>query len=451
LYLVKSFFKALFLNFLYLLILASWFILQNPVPISYFYNSCQNILGLLKEAHMLTYSYMTYNSNKGSQKSHNQAEETLENLLDNAIVKDLCTGIAAAVSIDGRLLWSHCSGFTARKGSTAFHYIENYDQAPNAIIAPIDPETRFDVASMTKPFSTSLLILKALQAGALNLQDCIGKYLPELNYRAGQIPLLALLTHTSGLPAIPALHSFFADSSRLDRNLAFERLFSIEPEFAIGEHVIYSCTGYIILGVLLERISGMLLGELFQKEIAAPLKLVQASFAKNIQKSGEPKPLDNAVATEYCPWRNRRIQGQVHDESSYCLGGHSGNAGLFLSLKDAITLGNFIMQEGAFDGNHILKPEIIQLLWREYTHGLEERRSLGFKLHDSTTADGPLWPAQSFGHTGFVGTSIFFEPKRRLFAILLTNRVYFGREKTADSILAFRREFHSRVWRAFAE
>jgi len=148
------------------------------------------------------------------------------------------------------------------------------------VIAPIDPETRFDVASMTKPLSTSLLILKALQAGALSLQDCIGNYLPQLNYRTGQIPLLALLTHTSGLPAIPALHRFFVDSSRLDRNLAFERLFSIEPEFASGQHVIYSCTGYILLGALLERISGMLLGELFQKEIAAPLRLGHASLSK---------------------------------------------------------------------------------------------------------------------------------------------------------------------------
>ena len=210
---------------------------------------------------------MTYNSNKGSQKSHNQAEETLENLLDNAIAKDLCTGIAAAVSIDGRLLWSHCSGFTAREELALSKPVENDGKASNSIISPVDPYTRFDVASMTKPLSTSLLILKALQAGALSLQDSLGKYLPEVNYRTGQIPLLALLTHSSGLPAIPALHSFFADSGRLDRSLALEKLFSIEPQFAIGKHVVYSCTGYIFLGVLLERISGMLLGELFQKEI----------------------------------------------------------------------------------------------------------------------------------------------------------------------------------------
>jgi len=400
---------------------------------------------------MLTYLFMTYNKNKGSSHRHNPTEESLENLIKDALSKSLCTGIAAAVSMDDKLFWSHCSGFTAREEPAAAQSIENHDQASKVVIAPIDAETRFDVASMTKPLSTSLLILKALQAGALDLKDPLGKYLPELNYKTGQIPILALLTHTSGLPAIPALHSLFPDSERLDRNRAFEKLFSIEPEFAIGRHVVYSCTGYIFLGVLLERISGMLLGELFQKEIGTLLRLGQASFAESIGTSGEPKPLGNAVATEYCPWRHRRIQGQVHDESSYCLGGHSGNAGLFLSLNDAMAMGNFIMQEGAFNGNQILKPEIIQLLWREYTPGLEERRSLGFKLHDSTTIDGPLWPPQSFGHTGFVGTSIFFEPQRRIFSILLTNRVYFGREQTTDSIFAFRREFHSRVWRAFAE
>jgi len=144
------------------------------------------------------------------------------------------------------------------------------------------------------------------------------------------------------------------------------------------------------------------------------------------------------------------MHGQVHDESAYCLGGHSGNAGLFLSLKDGLILGDFILKEGVYKGKQILKPEISRLLWREHTPGLEERRTIGFRLHDNNTADGPLWPPQAFGHTGFTGTSIFFEPKRQLVAMLFTNRVYYGRDTTANAIIALRREFHTKVWRLFS-
>ena len=144
------------------------------------------------------------------------------------------------------------------------------------------------------------------------------------------------------------------------------------------------------------------------------------------------------------------MRGQVHDESAYCLGGHSGNAGLFLSLDDALILGKLILEDGSYNGKQLFKPGMLRLLQEERTQGLEERRAIGFRLHDNGTADGPLWPAQAFGHTGFTGTSIFFEPQKKMFVILFTNRVYYGRDATANAIVALRKEFHSRVWRVFA-
>lgn len=139
---------------------------------------------------------MTYNKNKGSHHRHNPTEESLDNLIKDALSE--------------KPLYRHCGcsfhgwqaplvalfpDSTAREEPAAAQSIENHDQASKVVIASIDAETRFDVASMTKPLSTSLLILKALQAGALDLKDPLGKYLPELNYKTGQIPILALLTH----------------------------------------------------------------------------------------------------------------------------------------------------------------------------------------------------------------------------------------------------------------
>ncbi len=368
-------------------------------------------------------------------------------LVERAITRNLCQrrgGVGA-----GKTLWSYCSGKTGEE-ETPLQEGEGIEVLARTSPAPITFQTRFDAASLTKPLSTALLTLKALQAGALNLDDTIKKFLPALNQRTGEIPLIALLTHTGGMPAIPALQRYFPDPAHLDRDVAFSRLFSIEPESPAGRHVMYSCTGYMLLGAVLERISGMLIGRLFQQEIAGPLNLPRATFAQGTLASGEPVPLENTVETEFCPWRKKRMRGQVHDESAYCLGGHSGNAGLFLSLEDALILGNLILQEGAHNGKQIFKPEIMQLLQREHTRGLEERRTIGFRLHDNDTADGPLWPAQAFGHTGFTGTSIFFEPKRRLLAILFTNRVYYGRDATADAIVAFRRAFHTKVWHVFS-
>jgi len=363
--------------------------------------------------------------------------DSLETLLDEAVSRNLCTGAASAVAVGGTTRWSYCVGSTGREATSSSQ-------------TSITPETRFDAASLTKPLSTALLTLKAFQAGALRLDDPIEKFLPEVNQKTRKIPLVALLTHTAGMPAIPALQRYFSDTTHLDRKSAFLKLFLIEPELSIRQHVWYSCTGYMLMGAILERISGMLVGKLFQQEIARPLNLPQATFALDVSRSGEPVPLDDTVATEFCPWRQKRMHGQVHDESAYCLGGHSGNAGLFLSLKDGLILGDFILKEGVYKGKQILKPEISRLLWREHTPGLEERRTIGFRLHDNNTADGPLWPPQAFGHTGFTGTSIFFEPKRQLVAMLFTNRVYYGRDTTANAIIALRREFHTKVWRLFS-
>lgn len=378
----------------------------------------------------------------------------LDSLFDSAISNKLCTGAAGAVSIDGKIVWSRCAGKTRLENDEAGSArdkagLTRDKSADFSSPAPITPLTRFDAASLTKPLATALLVMKAVESGLLDLDAPLGKYLPEIHAQAAHIPLIAILTHTGGMPAIPALERFFPDSARLDRQKALAQLFSIRPEFAAGRHVVYSCTGYMLAGAMLERISGMLLGALFEQEIARPLALSCAAFAPGILDSGEPSAFEGAAQTEFCPWRKRRMDGQVHDESAYCLGGHSGNAGLFLSLEDTLVLGNLFLHEGISRGKQILRPETMRAMLQERTMGLEERRSIAFKLHGEDTADGSLWPAQSFGHTGFTGTSIFFEPGRKLMAVLLTNRVYYGREATAAPIVAFRKEFHSSVWRTF--
>jgi CubicO group peptidase (beta-lactamase class C family) len=250
------------------------------------------------------------------------SEDSLDLLIDRALGNKTFPAIACGVWIDEHPTFLRYAGFADPLGSACSN------------LEPITGKTLFDVASLTKPCATVLLTLRANEASSIDINRTVGFYLPDINSRMADIPVHSLLTHTSGLPAIPALERHFLSSHSLERTAATTELFAIEPERTHGEHVSYSCTGYMLLGLILERISGTLLGELYQKEIAGPLRLPWATFAPGISRSGEPLALAGTAATEICGWRKRRIRGQVHDESAYCLGGHSGNAGLFATLED---------------------------------------------------------------------------------------------------------------------
>ena len=361
------------------------------------------------------------------------ATEPLELIIDRAIEDKTFPGIACGVWIEGRPRFVRCAGNTADPLSAETEGFE-----------PVGEKTLFDAASLTKPLATALLVLKAAEAGFLDMERRVGHYVPDVCPRTARIPVSALLTHTSGLPAIPSIERRFPSPPLLERELAAAELLAIEPEADYGEHVVYSCTGYMLLGLLLERVFGELIGNLYRREIAGPLRLPRAGFAPGISPSGEPLAISGAAPTEFCAWRGRRIRGQVHDESAYCLGGHAGNAGLFLSLEDAFITGSMLLQGGSTsEGRPFLKETSIADIMTEKTQGLEERRSFGFRLHDEGTFEGSLWEPSSLGHTGFTGTSVFIAPDRGLLAVALTNRVYYGREETAQKIIDFRKAFHS--------
>ncbi|HWR13096.1 MAG TPA: serine hydrolase domain-containing protein [Rectinemataceae bacterium] len=372
-----------------------------------------------------------------------KGRDSLDALIDEALLDRTFPGIACGIWIDGHPEYLRCVGFA----DPALAYP---DSAGSAKAGPIAMDTLFDAASLTKPLATSLLVMKAREAGAIDIDKTAGHYLPGLQPLTAGIPLHRLLTHTSGLPAIPAIERRFPSPSSLDRDDAISELCAIRPERSCGEAVVYSCAGYMILGLILERVSGKLLGDLYRTEIAEPLGLPKATFAPGIGRDGAPLFVEGAAATEFCAWRKRRMRGQVHDESAYCLGGHSGNAGLFASLEDIFLTASMLIQEGSAGGRRFLSEKSIADLKTEKTAGLGERRSFGFRLHETGTFEGPLWGPSSFGHTGFTGTSLAIAPEQKMLAIVLTNRVYYGRNETMQKMADFRVAFHSRAFENFA-
>jgi len=237
----------------------------------------------------------------------------------------------------------------------------------------------------------------------------------------------------------PDLYKAFADPESIDRELATARLLNETPHEPPGTSVVYSCTGYLILGVALERIYGVRLGKLFTEVVTRPAGIDDLLFNPDSRLAAR------SAATEYCAWRKRWIRGDVHDENSYAMGGDGGNAGLFGTARSVMSLLSLFDFHGVVHGHRLLSEEKTRLLCTSSTDTLGVRRAIGFRMQDTDAPMGEAFSRESFGHTGFTGTSVWLDPERGLKVVLLTNRVHAGREQTREAILRFRRVIHSAV------
>jgi len=263
-----------------------------------------------------------------------------------------------------------------------------------------------------------------------------------------------LLTHTSGLPAWRPLYILAED----ERERAAGAIANLDLEYKPGTRVVYSDLGFIALGILLERMTGQRLADMAQHEIFAPLNLKQTFFNPEMAlqtgiaacETGNVYEKNMCVESgsgEYQNSRQRLIWGEVHDGNAYFLGGAAGHAGLFSTAREVFQLA----QQFIAGFSHLLTAETCKLFRQNMTEGLEEARSLAWQLaatKDSTA--GTDLPPDSFGHTGFTGTSVWIDAEHARVYILLTNRTH-ARELPFANINAVRREFHSLATAEIAE
>ena len=338
-------------------------------------------------------------------------------------------------------------------------------EAGHAVVDPekiaVSSDTIYDIASLTKPLVTSLLVMMLVERGQLRLDDQLSDYLPELRKTKNQAPfaglgsatLRQLLTHTSGLLNWLPLYLETSESSGALAAIELNGICST-PEDA---PVVYSDLGYILLGYVLERVSGSPLDQLAKQEIFDNLKLSRTMFnpPRKLQRQiaaterGQTFERNNAYLTEQqlarqrsivgengaaaaaesmlvetdlptVPFRTEMIWGEVHDGNAYFLGGVAGHAGLFSTARETCIIANQFLS-----GSRLLSPESIDLFQKNQTKGRGTDRSIGWVL--ATTSEcsaGPDLPRNSFGHTGFTGTSIWIDPVKCRVFVLLTNRVH---------------------------
>jgi CubicO group peptidase (beta-lactamase class C family) len=265
------------------------------------------------------------------------------------------------------------------------------------------------------------------------------------------ITIRELLTHSSGLPAWRPLYILTEDEP--DR--AAGAIANLDLEYKPGTRVIYSDLGFIALGILLERITGHRLAEMARHEIFEPLKLKQTFFNPEIAlqtgiaacETGNAYELDMCKqmgTPEYVNSRQRLIWGEVHDGNAYFLGGAAGHAGLFTTAHETFLLARQFLS----DSTTLLAPETCKMFRENMTSGLEEARSIGWQLAATKDSSGGVdLPPDSFGHSGFTGTSLWIDAEHQRIFVLLTNRTHAHTLPFAN-INAVRREFHTLAVRA---
>jgi CubicO group peptidase (beta-lactamase class C family)/beta-glucosidase-like glycosyl hydrolase len=300
--------------------------------------------------------------------------------------------------------------------------------------------TMYDIASLTKVVATTTIVAKLAEGDfpvPIDLDAKVERYLPEwtASSEKGLVNLFRenpeelawrhkvtvrhLLTHTSGLPAFK---EYWRTSKSREESLA--RIFAEPLEYEPGTKEVYSDLGIILLTEIIERLTGKSIDTLSNNYIFSPLAMKDTMYRppQKLWPTIAPTEIDNNL-------RHRLVQGEVHDENAYVLGGVSGHAGLFSTAPDLAAFCQMLLDGGVYAHHRILRRATIAQFTtpQQLSSGT---RTLGWAVPTAGGSSGHYFSAHSFGHTGFTGTSIWIDPDRDLFVVLLTNRVHPTRENT---------------------
>jgi CubicO group peptidase (beta-lactamase class C family) len=315
---------------------------------------------------------------------------------------------------------------------------------------PTFPDTVYDVASLTKAIVTSVLCMKEVARGAVGLDTPVAKLLPEFEGegRAG-ITVRHLLSHSSGLPAYRPFWRQAADaaSERWAISLAAAR----EPlEYSPGTLSVYSDLGFILLGWLLERSSEQRLDALAARDIIQPLGLTSATFVNLAESDARVRLLaeHSVAATQQCPERGRVILGEVDDLNAYVMGGVSGHAGLFANAADVSAIAAELVAawRGAGDAK-LVQRDVVREFWAPARVPGSTWRLGWDGPAPSGSQAGTRLSRAAVGHLGFTGCSLWIDPERETWIVLLSNRVH-PAVPNPDRLRVFRPALHDAVLEA---
>jgi CubicO group peptidase (beta-lactamase class C family) len=332
--------------------------------------------------------------------------------------------IADRVFPGASLAVTHAGKLAALKSFGSFVYPGDLERNHQ-----VQPDTIFDIASLTKPLATTTMAMILYERGELELDGPVADALPEIletpndDHRRGDIKFRMLLAHSSGLPAY---EKFFVKARSRDDLLraAFGTALTADP----GTRPEYSDVGFIILGIALERIAEEPLELFCKREIFGPLAMTRTRFnpptelrsqiPPTADETAPPGAAENNMARS--TFRNRIIQGEVQDENASVLGGVAGHAGLFSTAEDVARFAHAML----IGNNPILRSETVSLFTTRESTPTGTSRALGWDTPSAPSQSGKYFGRKSYGHLGYTGTSLWIDPERELSITLLTNRTW---------------------------
>lgn len=332
-------------------------------------------------------------------------EGKIDSIVNDGIAKGAYPGCQVLAMKDGKLLYRKAYGHLTYE--------------PNS--PEVTMNTVYDIASVTKMVSTTLAMMKLVETGKVQLDDPLSKYLPYLKHTdKARITIRQTMSHMARLKAFDAYWKTAKDADDPRENILQQVVAS--PLNASSGYV-YSDLGFILLGELVQNVSGQRLDIFVHRHFYSPMGLCHTFF--NPMEHGIDS-LTIAPTENDIHYRNRLVQGVVHDDNAYAMGGVSGHAGLFSTADDLARILQMLLDGGTYDGRRYLKAETIDLFNTRY-YDQSCRRGLGFDkplLKGSGGSCCDEASQKSFGHTGFTGTMVWVDPESNMFYIFLSNRVY---------------------------
>ena len=356
----------------------------------------------------------------------------IDELINESIAKKYFPGAQLLIGTSQDILYEKCYG----------KYTYDEDSRP------IIQSSLYDLASVTKPVATTSAVMKLYEEGKINLEDKVSDYLPEFACNGkNDITIQNLLLHNSGLKAwIPFYKTCTCKAD------VIKTICELPMEYSTGASFVYSDLNFILLGVIVEKISGKSLDEYCKANIFEPLGMRATGFnpGDDLKQFTVPTEFDSN-------WRNRQLNGEVHDEAASLIGGVSGNAGLFSNARELFNLVRMLANGGKYYNPYTrgLKEErmfsesTVNLFLKKFeTSSYANTRALGWDTKQAPIGQyrsqcGELISENCFGHTGYTGTSIWCDKDRDIIVIFLTNRVYPSRDN--NGIKEVRPELHNLI------
>jgi CubicO group peptidase (beta-lactamase class C family) len=367
----------------------------------------------------------------------------VERELDEAAARGVFPGGVLLVNVGGQVVFHRATGLRALEPERS----------------PMREDTIFDLASLTKPLATAVAMMVMVKERKIQLDDRVTRFFHNFGVHGKtHVTFRHLLAHTSGLPA---WRPFWKDILRIEREgrinftgsrgakeFVYEAIQREKPEAAAGARTVYSDLGFMLLGAVIEEVSGMSLDRYCYDRVYKPLGLRSTSYVDlSLLRTRRLEPIAEMIApTERCPWRKRVLCGEVHDDNAYAMGGVVGHAGLFSSAHDVDRLATTLRE--CYEGQNVFLPAtIVREFWRRDDTIGSSTWALGWDTPAAAASTaGSELSRHAVGHVGFTGTSLWIDLDRSLHVILLTNRVHPSRDN--DKIREFRPLIHDLVVRA---